>query len=81
MIRYIISTVKKYPEITPLLVVCSFASTFGIYSLTRFVTHNPETTPNHRQTNWERTQMEQGRSPDRVLQLIQDQAAAKTESA
>ncbi|EGD76202.1 hypothetical protein PTSG_11655 [Salpingoeca rosetta] len=77
MIGRLIGTVKKYPEVTPLLVVCSFAASFGIFSLTRFVTSNPEVSLNHRETNWETSELKAGRIPDRVLQLhAQDKQAA-----
>ena len=76
MIGRLVATAKKYPEITPLLVVCSFAASFGAFSFGRFLLTNKEVTLNHRDTNWEKQEVKEGRVADRVLAIhLQDKNA------
>eukprot|EP00056_Hartaetosiga_gracilis_P017913 m.8817 g.8817 ORF g.8817 m.8817 type:complete len:81 (-) comp6230_c0_seq1:254-496(-) len=71
---YFARTIKSYPEITPLLAVVSFAGFAGVYASYHFLSDNTIIASDHRTHNWEKQEIRQGRSADKVHDLVIEEA-------
>ena len=78
-IKRIFADLRTRPELLPLVVLCSFATTFAGYTVYRNVMLRPDqqSRDGRQLTNWEHDQLAQGKHYDSVALLLQKEGKAE----